>query len=581
VLDLRPNSLGSGDTSSVLNPSPSSSTRSSDSPLTISTSATQSGLKAEYFDQPDFVSPVLTRVDATVDFAWGNNSPDSAIAPDTFSVRWTGQVRSRHSETYTFHTLSDDGIRLWVNGQLVIDNWTAHPISENTGTIALTANQDYDIKLEYFEQTGESISKLYWSSASQAKEIVPQSQLSTASFLEQTIPGRALTQHEEYARSADSFVDSLGVATHLRYTDTSYNRYNDVVEPRLLELGIRHIRDGGNDPELFEKLNRLGSFGIRSTLVVDPRDGISPTDAVEIVKRVAPSVEAIEGPNEWDIHLGNTYQGQPFPNGIRQYQTELYRALKSDPGTSSVSVIAPSLAMPENSSALGALTDSADIGNLHSYAGGNAPTTDYDWRWLPSARAVTSDLPIIVTETGWHNAVNDSSASQKGVSERVAAKYITRQYFENFNLGIQRTFIYELMDERPTGEQEDNFGLIRYDGTPKPAFYAIKNLTTLLKDTLGSTVSGKLDFSMSGNTENVRHTLLQKSNGEFFLALWLNTPSTDTTVSQSVTLNFSSAIARAETYVPTWSDSATGVYQQPTQLTLDIPDEPLLIKLTS
>jgi PA14 domain len=581
VLDLRPSLVGSGDNSSALNSSLSSSTRSSDSPLTIPASTTQSGLRAEYFDQPDFVNPVLIRVDTTVNFDWGSNSPDDTIAPDTFSVRWTGQVRSRYSETYTFHTVSDDGIRLWVNGQLIIDNWTAQPATENTGTIALAANQDYDIKLEYFEQTGASISKLYWSSASQLKEIVPQSQLSTVSFLEQTIPGRALTQYEEYARSADSFVDSLGVATHLRYTDTSYNRYSDVVEPRLVELGIRHIRDGGNNPEFFEKLNRLGSLGIYSTLVMDPRDNISPTDAVEIVKRVAPSVEAIEGPNEWDVHLGVTYQGRPFPYGIRQYQTELYRALKSDSGTSSVPVIAPSLAMPENSSKLGALTEVADIGNLHSYAGGNAPTTDYDWRWLPSARAVTSDRPIIVTETGWHNAVNDPNASQKGVSEQVASKYITRQYLENFDLGIQRTFIYELLDERPTSDQEDNFGLIRYDGTPKPAFYAIKNLTTLLKDTPGSTVSGKLDFSMSGNTENIRHTLLQKSNGEFFLALWLHTTSTDATVSQSVTLNFPSAIAQAETYLPNRSEFATGVYSQPGQLTLDIPDEPLLIKLTS
>src|SRR5262245_52618675 len=84
------------------------------------------GLRGEYFDNRDFSAPKLTRVDPTINFNWGTGSPASAIGSDTFSVRWTGRVSPRYSETYRFYTTSDDGVRLWVNGQLVIDNWTDH-----------------------------------------------------------------------------------------------------------------------------------------------------------------------------------------------------------------------------------------------------------------------------------------------------------------------------------------------------------------------------------------------------------------------------------------------------------------------
>jgi hypothetical protein len=64
-------------------------------------------------------------------------------------VLWTGKVLPRYSDSYTFFAISDDGVRLWVNSQLVISNWTDHAAVTNSGTIALTAGQSYDIKMEY------------------------------------------------------------------------------------------------------------------------------------------------------------------------------------------------------------------------------------------------------------------------------------------------------------------------------------------------------------------------------------------------------------------------------------------------
>lgn len=135
------------------------------------------GLRGEYYDSLDFTNPAFTRVDPTLNFDWGSGAPDTALDRDTFSVRWTGQVQARYSENYTFYTKSDDGVRLWVNGQIVIDNWTNHSLVENQGTINLVADQRYDIRVDYYEQSGNAVLQLMWSNPSQVKEAIPQRQL--------------------------------------------------------------------------------------------------------------------------------------------------------------------------------------------------------------------------------------------------------------------------------------------------------------------------------------------------------------------------------------------------------------------
>jgi hypothetical protein len=134
------------------------------------------GLTGQYFDNIDFTGATVTRTDPTVNYDWTNYAPPG-IGPDTWSARWSGQVKPANSETYTFHTTSDDGVRLWVDGKLIVDNWTDHAPTENQGTITLTAGQLYDVRMEYYERGGGAVAKLRWSSARQAKQIVPQSRL--------------------------------------------------------------------------------------------------------------------------------------------------------------------------------------------------------------------------------------------------------------------------------------------------------------------------------------------------------------------------------------------------------------------
>jgi subtilisin family serine protease len=138
------------------------------------------GLAATYFNNKDFTGTTVLRIDPQVNFNWGNGSPDPAIHADTFSVRWTGQVLPAFSETYTFYTTSDEGIRLSVNGVRIIDNWASHAAVVNTGTVKLTAGVRANILLEYFENTGSAVTKLEWSSPRRTREVVPQSRLFSA-----------------------------------------------------------------------------------------------------------------------------------------------------------------------------------------------------------------------------------------------------------------------------------------------------------------------------------------------------------------------------------------------------------------
>jgi hypothetical protein len=384
----------------------------------------------------------------------------------------------------------------------------------------------------------------------------------------------------ERAKPADTFIDSMGIATHLRYTDTSYGRFEDVVEPRLRELGIRHIRDGGNDDNMYAKMRRLGAQGIRSTLVMDPRDNITPQNVVDQVKRALPYVEGVEGPNEWDANVEKmSYKGKSFPDGLREYQADMFRALKSDPATANIPVLAPSMAQPENGQKVGSLAAYSELGNMHSYSGGRVPGQDFDWRWLPLTKQFSGDRPIIATETGYHNAIHDRVTTHKAVTEQVSAKYIPRTYLEFFNRGVKRTFIYELMDQRRAPDQENNFGIIRADGTPKPAFYAVRNLIRILNDTRGTTANGSLSYYFSGNVKDLRHTLLQKSNGDFYLVMWLNSESTDATKTQRVTVNLLTPTKEAVTFLPNRSSDATATFSAPTRVTMDVPDAPIILRV--
>jgi len=150
--------------------------------LTVGTLGNGTGLTGDYYGYANGTTnftgmPTLTEVDATVDFDWGTAAPDPSLPVDYFQVRWHGQVQPLYSDVYTFSTTSDDGSRLWVDGQGLVDRWVNGAATIASGTIALTANQKYDLVMEYYENTSAASAQLSWSSLHQFPQVVPMTQL--------------------------------------------------------------------------------------------------------------------------------------------------------------------------------------------------------------------------------------------------------------------------------------------------------------------------------------------------------------------------------------------------------------------
>jgi glucose/arabinose dehydrogenase len=137
-----------------------------------------SGLHGEYFNDMSLSgSPALTR-DEAVNFDWGEAAPAPGVAPDFFSARWTGALEAPVTGSYTFSTVSDDGVRLWIDGRLVIDNWTDHPSTEDVSEpITLAAGRRYPVRLEFYENDGGAEVRLRWSYLGGPTTPIPASRL--------------------------------------------------------------------------------------------------------------------------------------------------------------------------------------------------------------------------------------------------------------------------------------------------------------------------------------------------------------------------------------------------------------------
>ena len=400
------------------------------------------------------------------------------------------------------------------------------------------------------------------------------------------------------ARPADDFVDSIGVNTHVNYTDTAYGDF-ELVKNKLEDLGIRHIRDKahlgeeGFNERIYGRYRDLNdSAGIETNLIVDPREeGLSTVDAgkVDQINELSgDSLATLEGPNELDI----ADRGD-WPEAMRAYQQDLFTAV-NDSSAPDTPVLSASLAHARKAGEVGEMVDVMDAGSMHPYPGGGPPTEDLESYNIDNTRQVSGEKPLAATETGYHTA-EDGNGGQAGVSEAAQAKYLPRLFLEYFNRGIARTFSYELLDQRPdptNSDQEENFGLVRADGTDKPAFTALANLISLLeeheRESEATLATSNFDYSLSGDMEGVRQVLLQKQDGTFYLVLWQEVPSYDTenqkdieVPEKDVTVSFGQDVGEVATYLP--SESAAPVERyvagETRQLELAVPDHPLIVEV--
>jgi uncharacterized repeat protein (TIGR03806 family) len=164
-------------------------------------------------------TPRLTRVDPGINFDWNNQGPDPSIGTVNYTVRWSGTVQAQFTEAYTFYVTADDGVRLYVNGQKVVDAWYDQAPTEYNATVNLQAGAQYKIQVDYYQRGGGAEAILSWSSPSTAKQVIPTSQLYPPVFppvvnlsvfpIDSVIAGPAsLTMHAD-ATSPNSTIQSV------------------------------------------------------------------------------------------------------------------------------------------------------------------------------------------------------------------------------------------------------------------------------------------------------------------------------------------------------------------------------------
>jgi hypothetical protein len=393
------------------------------------------------------------------------------------------------------------------------------------------------------------------------------------------------------ASSADDFVNSIGINLHLGYWDTPYGAgYQSIIKPRLLELGVRHARDVGTVvsddswmQSVYGRMQDLAASGIKFDLVMLPSQGVVNYTELgqwsRLMGFVGNAVESFEGLNEHDL------SGRPaWVSETRTFQAALYAAVRHDTRTATLPVLGPSMGHSVNGGLVGTLSTAMDVGNLHPYPGGTLPLTNLASA-LRSLAPVDGNHAVIVTETGYHTAVA-SNTDHPAVSETAMARYVPRLLLDNFAAGITRSYLYEMIDEGTNlANREQNFGLLRHDGSPKPAYTALKNLIAVLSDPGGSGFHGVVNVAMGGDTAHVSRLALLKRDGRQYIVLWQDVSSynlasrTDIVVApRTITFHFASS-TQVRVFNPLTSASPVNS-QRLTALTVPVADTPLVVEIT-
>jgi hypothetical protein len=344
--------------------------------------------------------------------------------------------------------------------------------------------------------------------------------LALSSFL---LLGSATAQQQ--AASAYDFSDSVGVNTHFSYINTLYYQQPAKLISAIQTLNVRHVRDGlaysWIAPNLYALYGELAQAKISPELVMpNPANGGPSSASIEALLPNYPGVEAIEGPNEYDLSGDANWASD-----LRAYLPNLWH-VGQDTG---LPVIGPSLTQTASYPDLGNVADDMGLNNLHAYWGGRNPETT-GWGGLDAqgnaygSFAYDFDdlnidgpgLPDMMTESGY---VASNTAAQNVIPESVEAIYEPRLLLHAWNEGIKRTYVYELMDDPSS---TSGLGLLRSDLSARPAYTALAGLMGLLSDQPEAFVAGKLTYTLTGSIKGVETTLLEKQDGSFWLAIWLN-----------------------------------------------------------
>lgn len=344
-----------------------------------------------------------------------------------------------------------------------------------------------------------------------------------------SMPAVAMAETPAPLRAAD-FIDGVGVNIHIAYSDTAYAAV-DRVRGALAYAGIGQVRNllqsrvgepaAGVHLEAFARTTDV-RFAFVAT---DPDLPRARAWLGRFAAQFPGRIAAVEGPNEVD-HWPIGYAGLSGRQAAVRYQGDLYAAVHGDRALAGAVVYGATglgITPPEDLSAI------MDYGNEHPYPRNGAPPAAH----LPleietTHRALAPNRPMVVTETGYPTAIAhpEIGFGRDGVSEDVQARYLLDLLFDFRKAGVARTYLYELLDEKPdpAGRSiEWHYGLFHGDGTPKAAATALHDLTALLRDggrNAATFVPVPLPVTVTGLPESGATMTLAKADGSYEVVVW-------------------------------------------------------------
>lgn len=384
----------------------------------------------------------------------------------------------------------------------------------------------------------------------------------------------------QVAESADAAVERVGVNTQFTDTEPEHCALVPVLRTALQDLGVRHIRDNasswdrGNTTCTWVERGRLQTsrtvdilMGLapkmRTLLIVNALSKISQAQlrsddqVLQRVSRPGPdndildlaelmhsagALEGLEHANEFDLGLLRSFRIggvliHPWVTTLRANVVGVRKAQQQRPALADLPLVGPSFGRETSYEgyALGfPTTQYQDYGNLHYYANGFMPEKSDDYRSgrlddaVAAAKAASPGQPLYVTEAGYHTApeARGYTGELTGVSEMAASVYLPRMFLGLHNGGADRVYLFQLRDRRNFGpaDQESHFGLLRWDGTKRPAYGAVTRLLTALNDPGPAYTPAPLRYRLVGDTDDVQSRLYGRRDGSYVMAVWRAVP---------------------------------------------------------
>ena len=395
------------------------------------------------------------------------------------------------------------------------------------------------------------------------------------------------------ATATSSFLNSIGVNTHMSFFDRTWAD-QDAVLNALAYTGITNVRDGAPYEATLGIYERMADAGIKFDLLIngptiDPAKDIAFAAQLEASR--PGSVAFIEGPNEVNL-FNTTYNGVALKSHIalaRDIQQEIYDEVTSNAHLDNTSIISFSIggAGPwEAAATIGDYDQLTDYSNWHIYYPNGTQPYDLIQEQIGWAGVLNSDT-LIFTETGYSTGY--LASGNLGVDDLTQAKQIVNLLFDSYSSGVEKTYLYDLMDEfvNPAAtDHEGNFGIFNGDGSPKLAATAIHNLNEILADNGdGNFNTSDLDYTLSNMPADAHSFLMQKSDGTFELAIWGEADSWDETNNTSfsipdtnVTVNLAEA-ATVNIYDPLVGENAIRTLTDVTAFDVGISDHAMIVEI--